>query len=356
VKLAGATAVLALALSLPAAAQPALQERQYLVPGHGNLVLNVPTAWRTLDRSLAEPPSVILRMSPAAGDAFYLQITSFRVAPPKLAEITPQYLQQRVQENAKGLLPKAVEPEAKLLELKGNGAVGYYFSLTDKTSRNTPGDYKYVIQGTVLAGEMLTIFTFLHRDPDLQERDWVVRMFADAAYVKGPPAANAPADALQIKQLEKVYELTVPASKLVMTLPQRDFARVTNPAGGAEHKRYFYFVEGPLSVSGWFEPAPDFPGLQAFWEKESGAWKSRGLPEPQNVSFTKVGDWDAIVYDVAVPSGSSSHIRAHWVQSGTWIDLHASLAARGSSAETRAKLAEFLQTIRIREKEREMDK
>jgi len=49
------------------------------------------------------------------------------------------------------------------------------------------------------------------------------------------------------------------------------------------------------------------------------------------------------------PVGSNSHVRAHWVQAGTWIDLHIS-TIQSASAESRNKLLEMLRSIEVREK------
>ena len=344
-------AFLACALADFAAAQaPAPQP--FGVPGRGNLLLTVPKDWRAIDQGLADPASVLVRMRPASGDAFYLQLTSVWLTPEKRAGVTDELIRSRVQESAKRMLPKAVETEAPLLELRGKEAVGWYFALTDRTSPNTGSEYKYVVQGTVRTGELITVFTLLHRDPAIPEKEQVLRMLADASFARGAAVASAPRpDALQVASLDTSYELSVPVSRLVMTIPKGKLTRGPAAAGN-NHPRYFYFLDGVLQVSGWFEPAEKFRGVPSFWEGETRAWQSRGLPEPLNVSFGKVGEWDAVFYDMAMPGGTSSntHIRAHWVQSGTWIDLHLSLTSPRPAAEARAELQSFLQTIQVREK------
>ena len=59
----------------------------------------------------------------------------------------------------------------------------------------------------------------------------------------------------------------------------------------------------------------------------------------------------ALLYDMALPGGSNSHLRAHWVQAGTWIDLHLSITSQRTSAENRALLKSVLKSIRVRQKE-----
>ena len=56
------------------------------------------------------------------------------------------------------------------------------------------------------------------------------------------------------------------------------------------------------------------------------------------------------MYDQVFSGIVSSHVRAHWVQAGTWIDLHLSTTTERSSAENRKKLKELLRTISVTEK------
>jgi hypothetical protein len=149
------------------------------------------------------------------------------------------------------------------------------------------------------------------------------------------------------------YVLTVPISRLTMTLPAGGFVRrESNIGGGTANPRYFYFEDRAAGVilSGWFEPDRLYEGAKAQWAKDTDAWKKRDLPEPRNVAFTKVGNWEVINYDIAIPRGTNTHIRAHLVQAGTWIDLHVSITSSGTSAENRAKLAALLRSISVRQK------
>ena len=132
----------------------------------------------------------------------------------------------------------------------------------------------------------------------------------------------------------------------VMPLPLT--VRATTQVGGATASpRYFYFTDDTknLELSGWFESADGFAGVKKFWEQEMAAWPRSALPEPRNVTFTKIGKWDAIVYDVPEPSAPIKNVRAHWVQAGTWIDVHVS-----TTSGSRDSLASFLETLEVSEK------
>lgn len=168
---------------------------------------------------------------------------------------------------------------------------------------------------------------------------------SSAAASKGPP--------LEVKEVKGTYQLTVPVSRLVMTIPKQNFERKRNDAGGsADSPRYFYFLDRKTGyrVSGWFEPAEAFSGMEKFWKAETDAWNRNGLPEPKDVAFQKIGKWDSIIYDMTLDRRTSSHIRGHWVQAGTWIDIHLSVTTDRPSKEQRAMLTTLLKGIEVKEK------
>jgi asparagine N-glycosylation enzyme membrane subunit Stt3 len=63
-----------------------------------------------------------------------------------------------------------------------------------------------------------------------------------------------------------------------------------------------------------------------------------------------LGGWDAIVYRLPSTGGSGSHIRAQWLQAGTWIDMHLSSHGEDSAEENAKRLAALLGRIRVSEK------
>jgi hypothetical protein len=77
-------------------------------------------------------------------------------------------------------LRQAVEKAVTIQELRGKQTVGYYYSLTDRAP--PPGEYKYITQGELLVGELLTTFTILHQDAMLPDKKLALAMFADAIY------------------------------------------------------------------------------------------------------------------------------------------------------------------------------
>jgi hypothetical protein len=157
--------------------------------------------------------------------------------------------------------------------------------------------------------------------------------------------AAPPEQTLVVAESGGSYRLSVPISQLVMTMPRGGLAATQYPASASP--RYFQFEDASRGVmlSGWFEPAGSFRGIDAFWKSETGEWQKRGMPEPLNVSMAKIGQWDAIAYDIAVPQISNTHIRAHWVQANTWIDVHVSVTSREPVEAARRRAMEVLNGI-----------
>ncbi len=149
------------------------------------------------------------------------------------------------------------------------------------------------------------------------------------------------------------FELTVPLSHLIMSIPAGNLEQRTDTPGFSDNgPRYFYLEDKSqgLIISGWFDPENKFPGVKQLWEHDTDAWKKHDMPEPLNVLFEKIGKWEVIAYDNDLPGTNNTHLRAQWVGSGTWIDIHISLTSKLPNKEGRAKLEAILKTIQVREK------
>jgi hypothetical protein len=169
-----------LLVALRARAQAASPPREYRVPEHGRLALRVPDGWKDTSKAVERPPSVLLRFRPAAGDACYVQVIAVWLDPARLAKITPGSLKANVELTAADPLRGAVEKVATIAEFRGAQALGYSYTLTDRAP--PPGEYKFVTQGELLVGDLLTTFTILYRDGGLPDKTLALAMLADATY------------------------------------------------------------------------------------------------------------------------------------------------------------------------------
>jgi hypothetical protein len=148
-------------------------------------------------------------------------------------------------------------------------------------------------------------------------------------------------------------EVSVAASRLIMSLPSGGLRQMPSNVGGATaNPRYFYFANRSSGtiLSGWFEPAQRYVALDPSLAKETEGLRKAGFTGPQDVQATTIGAMNAVVYRIPTPSGSSSHVRASYVGSGTWVDLHASVTSGAGPDETRRQVVELVKSISFREK------
>lgn len=159
-------------------------------------------------------------------------------------------------------------------------------------------------------------------------------------------------ESLVVSRTEAGYQLAVPISRLVMTISDTKLERQAMSGGSRDNPRYFYFSDTGrrLIFSGWFEPAHLFLGLAKFWANETAAWRKSGLADPLNVEMVKVGGWQVVCYDTQVPDAINTHIRAQWVQAGTWIDLHISFTGKALDGVSREAVLDMLKKITVVER------
>ena len=155
--------------------------------------------------------------------------------------------------------------------------------------------------------------------------------------------------AIVINEKAKSYEVTVPTSKLSLTIPKGDLKK---PLSSMESYQYFAFEDRKVDfyIYGWFESGHRFSGMKENWESNIIRWKKAGLLKPQKVSFVKEGNWDVVTYELKRNGCMQSNLRAHFVRAGTWIELHLSFYCYASSGD-RERLISFLKTISVQEKQ-----
>lgn len=162
-------------------------------------------------------------------------------------------------------------------------------------------------------------------------------------------------DGLAITTNNETYNLTVPVSNLELKIPKVGITTTPINLGGAtSNPRYFHFNSmSGLEISGWFESSSGYKDVYQFWEHELGSWQKSKLPDPINVNINKIGNWDVVSYQQPIPLKSdlsSANIRAHWVQAGTWIDVHISYTSNNSYEENLEVAKSFLKAMVVQEK------
>jgi hypothetical protein len=259
---------------------------------------------------------------------------------------SPSDVRKATKNAAKTQLAGALQKEVVLTEIETVDGTGFLYHLTDRNPETGPGDYREGDQGMILIpGHIIAATIFTHTG-DAAIVTEAYDTLKTLHVVAGPKAAVEP-DRLTVTEGADTYEITVPVSRLLMVIPKQHFVQVTDSGNGG--RRYFQLkdAETHVIVSGWFESQDGFPGIQKFWTGETAAWTEHKLPMPESSEFKKIGNWDTVVYQMPQSSGSNPHIRAHWVQAGTWIDLHLSMASDLPKTESEQLLEALLGQIRV---------
>ena len=353
----GCAMVLSLMLAVAPAFADATAVRDYALGQHGSLQLTVPVSWKD---SVTQPPnglSPTIAFVPERGAAFRVLLTP--IWSDRSGAVLPVAadIRKKVEQAAAQAKAQALEPDVAVQEMNGTTGSGYHYAVTDRAPK--PGEFKRMNQGMLRVGDLLVSFTILSHDAADPVNAEATAMLEGAVHstrqtaMSGVKDSSVRPDALQITQTDQAYVLTVPASRLVMRIPLNGLSLTNSAIGGpTDNPRYFHFRDDAKQVimSGWVESDQAFPGLQKIWADEVTVSKKNGLPDAQRVVFGRQGNWETIAYERAVPNFTNAHLHAHWVQAGTWIDLHISLMTNGSSQGARAKLEALLRSIVVSQK------
>jgi len=157
---------------------------------------------------------------------------------------------------------------------------------------------------------------------------------------------------------EESYTIATIASKVSLVVPKGRLVQHTRDTSGNEYPPHYFYLSDlsdparTLILSGWFEKASQFPGIDEYWRQTLASDAAKGLPRRVDVRFSKDRGADVIEYQVVLPELSgrtNSHLIAHWVEEGTWVELHASLTSKLPVAENQAQLEDFFHSIALKE-------
>jgi hypothetical protein len=160
--------------------------REFFVEKHGTLQLAAPAAWRDSVKKGPRflPPRILF--SPISGSDFLVQITPGAPQMSGLSRANPAEIRKRVEESGQRLLSRALEADLTVKELAGESALGFYFSLTDRAPK--PGEYRHLIQGIAIVGDLSLAFTILYNSPEAEEHRAALEMLSRARLIPSRPA------------------------------------------------------------------------------------------------------------------------------------------------------------------------
>jgi hypothetical protein len=136
------------------------EPKNFELPGHGGLLLNVPAGWKTSLKTAAGSPPTI-RLGPQSGAPFVVLVTAVWSAAGAGA-MDDAKIRSSVTSAAKSAEPQSVEGSLPLRNLLGASGPGYYFRATDRAPK--PGEWKYLSQGMIRTGAIALTFTILTND------------------------------------------------------------------------------------------------------------------------------------------------------------------------------------------------
>jgi hypothetical protein len=155
------------------------------VPGHGGVGLHVPRAWAAKCLPLAKPASATMAFRPQTGQDFDLRMTVVWMEAAHRHALEADALKRNLESAAAEWVPRSVEGQAAMDELKGPEAFGYVYTLTDKAPG--PGEFTHLTQGNLRLGEVQILFTLLHRDAASKEKAATLDMLRQARWVGRQP-------------------------------------------------------------------------------------------------------------------------------------------------------------------------
>jgi len=155
------------------------QAKDYPVPDKSTLQLGLPASWKDEVREGERgfPPTIVF--TPRQGAPFQVLVTPISRPRPDVPVPTGEQIRDSVQRVGDQMKTQTVEKELPVIELKGAGGPGYYFSATDKAP--APGEFKYLTQGMLLVGELAVTFSILTNDGQEKVRDDALAMLKNAA-------------------------------------------------------------------------------------------------------------------------------------------------------------------------------
>ena len=139
-----------------------LATRNYPLPGHGSIQLQVPVSWRG---EVRQPPGELpptIRFTMEDSSLFMVLLTPMFKVNDEMVLPSPEGMRTHLENVVQNISQQAVEKTIPIKELKGPSVTGYYFFATDRAPG--PGEYKYMTQGMFRVGELAPMFTIFAND------------------------------------------------------------------------------------------------------------------------------------------------------------------------------------------------
>jgi hypothetical protein len=147
------------------------------IPGLGQLVLQVPTAWKHRTVHTAQGDSHVL-FTPKKGRSFQLALAPTK-APTRAP--TPEQMREATVDVAESLAEESGEKTPEVVEFAGPAGPGYYFVMDASEAARANG-YKHKTRGTVIVGKLTVNFEIATGDDHAAVVKQVVTLLHGAAH------------------------------------------------------------------------------------------------------------------------------------------------------------------------------
>lgn len=157
------------------------ESRAYPVPGHGELVLDVPQRWEVtyVTQGDNKPPLItFFSRDESKREIFQLNVSILWDDGFKRDITAPDHIRSIVEESGRELLQQSRENELDLQTINGASGSGFYFRLSDADPQ--PGEYSYLTQGALSVGNVVIIFSLFTHEKDSIEVKESLQMLRQA--------------------------------------------------------------------------------------------------------------------------------------------------------------------------------
>jgi hypothetical protein len=151
------------------------------LPGHGNLLLAIPTAWNVEFRPRLGQSPPTLDLSQKSGASFHILLTPMWTPNADTPFPDDASVRDKVAAAAKQAESQSVERTLVVKELFGKANRGYYFTATDRSPK--PDEWKYLTQGIIRIGHIDLAFSVLTNDGQDSVIKSALKMLLEASHV-----------------------------------------------------------------------------------------------------------------------------------------------------------------------------
>ena len=284
----------------------------FAVPRHGGLALMIPKGWKDTVKPVPQPdfpPTIELTTD---GKKFLVLITALPSRGGEPDFNSPAKLKTIAEGQGRQMLATAKEQTISVEELKGDKAVGYFWTLTDKAP--DPGSFECVTTAFVGVGDLILSVTILHHEKDAPERQAALDMLK-AASQKAAVALTE----LRVAAPGAGWELVMPIKGLTIVEEKENPARKMKQVTAEDAK-------SGLVVSIFMEPSRKEGDSSTVRDVYWGRAKDSPMRK-ENIKLDKVGDYatvDYLVPDIGGQAIQQKNVNAYVVHEGVWIDVHLS--------------------------------